>query len=395
MSRGYTTSPTQNPHDASLSSILASHLQQGNLQSMDARQPEYPQSDQASAVQYTPGQDYKSSTFSSSATPNSEYALPPQSARSSSGAFPDYVRSTYPDSAAGRYQAPAHSGNAMAHTSNPSIAQSSPTYPPTQHYSPYPPQHEMPQYPGQPMTQNRPEWAGYYQQPPMGYSHSPATTGGAAPNMVAHVPRPPPSGGHPLSTVYSFVPIPGAQQHKRPRRRYEEIERMYKCGWNGCEKAYGTLNHLNAHVTMQSHGPKRTPEEFKEIRKEWKAKKKEEENARKQEEERQRQEAARQGQDQAQQQPTHQQYGQQHMMPQMGGPQLPPIGYQPAGGQPAQYPPQQVDGAQQYGTSSQMYGAQGYPQSPYAQGGLQYQQHSEATGQSQQYQNARQSPQQQ
>jgi hypothetical protein len=63
-----------------------------------------------------------------------------------------------------------------------------------------------------------------------------------------------------MSTVYSFVPIPGAQQHKRPRRRYEEIERMYKCGWNGCEKAYGTLNHLNAHVTMQSHGTKRTPE---------------------------------------------------------------------------------------------------------------------------------------
>lgn len=63
-----------------------------------------------------------------------------------------------------------------------------------------------------------------------------------------------------MSTVYSFVPIPGAQQHKRPRRRYEEIERMYKCGWNGCEKAYGTLNHLNAHVTMQSHGAKRTPE---------------------------------------------------------------------------------------------------------------------------------------
>lgn len=60
--------------------------------------------------------------------------------------------------------------------------------------------------------------------------------------------------------VYSFVPIPGSQQHKRPRRRYEEIERMYKCGWNGCEKAYGTLNHLNAHVTMQGHGPKRTPD---------------------------------------------------------------------------------------------------------------------------------------
>jgi len=35
---------------------------------------------------------------------------------------------------------------------------------------------------------------------------------------------------------------------------------MYKCGWQGCEKAYGTLNHLNAHVTMQGHGTKRTPE---------------------------------------------------------------------------------------------------------------------------------------
>ncbi|KAF2725060.1 hypothetical protein K431DRAFT_281534, partial [Polychaeton citri CBS 116435] len=127
----------------------------------------------------------------------------------------------------------------------------------------------------------RPEWAGQYGQA-MQYGH-PVTSAGAAPGMVAHsIPRPPaacnPShsvrpapplphvtnkdlqGGHPLSTVYSFVPIPGAQQHKRPRRRYEEIERMYKCGWNGCEKAYGTLNHLNAHVTMQGHGSKRTPE---------------------------------------------------------------------------------------------------------------------------------------
>ncbi|TKA32023.1 hypothetical protein B0A50_01269 [Salinomyces thailandicus] len=427
MSRGYTTtSPNQSHPDASLSSILASHLQQGHPQSMDGRQPEYPQSDQASAVQYTPGQDYKSSNFSSSATPNSEYGLP-QSARS--GSFPEYIQRSYADTQQSRYPATAHSGHAgMAQTSSPSmsmpdgqqssgheinnrnsdrdvpidpsIAQSSPTYPPPQNYSPYPPQHEMPQYQGQPMAHGRPEWAGYYQQP-MGYGHSPATTGGAAPNMVAHVPRPPTvgsagpasypqyahpnsyQGGHPLSTVYSFVPIPGAQQHKRPRRRYEEIERMYKCGWNGCEKAYGTLNHLNAHVTMQSHGPKRTPEEFKEIRKEWKAKKKEEDNARKQEDERQRQEAARQGQDQAQQPPGQQQYGQQHMMPHMGnGPQLPPIGYQPAGGQPAQYPqPQQVDGAQQYGSGSQMYGAPGYPQSPYAQGGLQYQQHSEQPGQ--------------
>lgn len=65
------------------------------------------------------------------------------------------------------------------------------------------------------------------------------------------------------------------------------------------------------------------------------------------------------------------------MAPQMGGgPQLPPIGYQPAAGQaPANYSQQQqVDGAQQYAGNSQMYGAQGYPQSPYGQGGIAYQQ---------------------
>lgn len=53
--------------------------------------------------------------------------------------------------------------------------------------------------------------------------------------------------------VYSFVAIPGTNQRKRPRRRYDEIERLYHCSWTGCTKAYGTLNHLNAHVSMQQH----------------------------------------------------------------------------------------------------------------------------------------------
>lgn len=44
---------------------------------------------------------------------------------------------------------------------------------------------------------------------------------------------------------------------RRKRRKYEEIERRYLCGWNGCQKAYGTLNHLNDHVSLQGHGPKR------------------------------------------------------------------------------------------------------------------------------------------
>ncbi|WVO15550.1 hypothetical protein L204_103210 [Cryptococcus depauperatus] len=67
----------------------------------------------------------------------------------------------------------------------------------------------------------------------------------------------------------------GPVQKKRPRRRYEEIERLYPCGWNGCEKAYGTLNHLNAHVMMQKHGEKRLPSEFKEMRKAWRKRKRE------------------------------------------------------------------------------------------------------------------------
>lgn len=61
------------------------------------------------------------------------------------------------------------------------------------------------------------------------------------------------------SKVYSFVPLSGVNSKKRPRRRFDEIERLYVCNWGDCEKAYGTLNHLNAHVSMQKHGPKRLP----------------------------------------------------------------------------------------------------------------------------------------
>lgn len=63
----------------------------------------------------------------------------------------------------------------------------------------------------------------------------------------------------PRDTKYSFVAIPGHQVKKRPRRRYDEIERLYKCNHLDCSKAYGTLNHLNAHVVMQGHGGRRSP----------------------------------------------------------------------------------------------------------------------------------------
>merc|ERR1711981_532384 len=356
MTAGFTSpAPAQPTSPSSPGAKLAFHLQNGHTQHMDGRQSDYPQSDQASAAQYPQAQDPRNANFSSSATPTSEYGLPPSSARS--GSFPEYIqRQHYPSAGQGQ---PA---GGMAQAQNPSIAAASPTYPPPhqQPYSPYQTQHEMPHYQGHPGVYGRPDWAGgQYQQPPQMGHYGHGSSGPPTPAMVSPVQRPP-TGGHPLSTVYSFVPIPGAQQHKRPRRRYEEIERMYKCGWNGCEKAYGTLNHLNAHVTMQSHGPKRTPEEFKEIRKEWKAKKKEEENQRKAEDERARATVVpADGQNSSDNTPAgYQQPGR--------SVQLPPIGYQPGAQVPGQYqaPSGGVQQLQGYGGENHLQYS-GYPASPY------------------------------
>lgn len=236
--------------------------------------------DHASAAQYVTQQEVRPSSYSTTATPTSEYGIYPNSARS--GSFAEHIQRPYQAS-------PGHPGNTATmaqNPGNPNIPASSPTYATHGQYSPYAPPNQDMQHGGYPhggslYAQPRPDWAGYSAHPtPITPGHHvfPSTPNSAPPQ-------------HRPNQVYSFVPIPGAQQHKRPRRRYEEIERMYKCGWNGCEKAYGTLNHLNAHVTMQTHGQKRTPEEFKEIRKEWKARKKEEDAQRKAEDERQRQAA--------------------------------------------------------------------------------------------------------
>jgi hypothetical protein len=53
--------------------------------------------------------------------------------------------------------------------------------------------------------------------------------------------------------IYSFVPLDVVSQQKRPRKKFNEVERLYQCTYLNCTKAYGTLNHLNAHVTMQGH----------------------------------------------------------------------------------------------------------------------------------------------
>jgi hypothetical protein len=62
-----------------------------------------------------------------------------------------------------------------------------------------------------------------------------------------------------VNSDMQFVALGGPTPKKRPRRRFDEIERLYVCGHAGCEKSYGTLNHLNAHVAMQKHGEKRLP----------------------------------------------------------------------------------------------------------------------------------------
>lgn len=61
------------------------------------------------------------------------------------------------------------------------------------------------------------------------------------------------------SKPYNFLSSQPEPVSKRPRRRFDEIERLYTCDYPGCQKAYGTLNHLNSHKTMQKHGPKSTP----------------------------------------------------------------------------------------------------------------------------------------
>lgn len=119
-------------------------------------------------------------------------------------------------------------------------------------------------HPGAPGSS--PEQSDHYSRPTTGDSHSTSsshTTVGPPPSTF-HLPRRPYSAGGDDShhegsgKVYNFIAQPG-QTTKRPRRRFDEIERLYTCDYPGCTKAYGTLNHLNSHKTMQKHGPKSTP----------------------------------------------------------------------------------------------------------------------------------------
>ncbi|ODQ45151.1 hypothetical protein PICMEDRAFT_12886 [Pichia membranifaciens NRRL Y-2026] len=54
---------------------------------------------------------------------------------------------------------------------------------------------------------------------------------------------------------------------RRKRKKAFEVERHYRCNYQFCNKAYGTLNHLNTHILIQKHGKKRLPQEFSQLRK--------------------------------------------------------------------------------------------------------------------------------
>ncbi|KAF8427889.1 hypothetical protein EV426DRAFT_631702 [Tirmania nivea] len=358
-------------------------------------------SEQQSATYQQPTQEVRSAqSYPASATAPADYNINYQRTNFPQDSHRGYQEQRYPPTSngpsAGMNQSAsplpplAHGGlhRRPAHpesSEDPSItAATNPSYPPhpqTAYYNQPPPDMSQayPQQPGGPPPQWRPDqWAQQGYPPPPQFSY------GAHPGAPP-VSAPPPAGAIPaprtpvvdkarrkrhsnetatLSQVYSFIPIPGAQQHKRPRRRYEEIERMYKCGWQGCEKAYGTLNHLNAHVTMQAHGAKRTPEEFKEIRKEWKARKKEEENARKAQEEAER---SRQS-EQADQQPQQAAAASTAAYPNVPPRQLPPIAYQSQGvGAPVHYANAPTSGIelQGYAPTAPIYSTQPYPPSPY------------------------------
>jgi hypothetical protein len=70
----------------------------------------------------------------------------------------------------------------------------------------------------------------------------------------------PPVGMRPSMMQGSRKAVKGESEYvKRPRRRAEEVERLYSCTWPGCDKSYGALNHLNTHVRNADHGPKREP----------------------------------------------------------------------------------------------------------------------------------------
>ena len=63
---------------------------------------------------------------------------------------------------------------------------------------------------------------------------------------------------HPVNKTYSFDSLPGGVANNPPHPGCDKNEHLYQCSWTGCTKSYATLLRLNAHITMQRHGNRRT-----------------------------------------------------------------------------------------------------------------------------------------
>jgi hypothetical protein len=76
---------------------------------------------------------------------------------------------------------------------------------------------------------------------------------------ISNMLQPPNSPQH-ISTPKVVQVAPGTTRpQRRCRRSGSQIDRSkYICGWKGCSKAYGTLGHLNQHITIKNHGLRRT-----------------------------------------------------------------------------------------------------------------------------------------
>lgn len=53
----------------------------------------------------------------------------------------------------------------------------------------------------------------------------------------------------------------------RPRRRPDEMERLYACREKGCTKAYESISHLNTHIKRKGHGRPLTKSDFTAVKK--------------------------------------------------------------------------------------------------------------------------------
>ena len=49
---------------------------------------------------------------------------------------------------------------------------------------------------------------------------------------------------------------------RRFRRKPKQVLRLFDCDFEGCDKSYGTISHLNTHRTRKNHGDARRKNDF-------------------------------------------------------------------------------------------------------------------------------------